>query len=125
MANINFEDKTYAIFSNEITFQSEGSDMIGQSLDTFRWAGYHNIQIMDTPDLPSKHHHFLLLPIVLGFTLQDKQWSKSRWFILSTSTSSSAVGNLVTLWLHFPQFAYSRFGWWMEPRLLFSTSGED
>ena len=76
IANKDFYDDPetrYGFFLKEITFQSEDSDMLGHSLDTFPWANYHNISVRSTA-LPSKHHYFLLQPIVPGFALYDKTY---------------------------------------------------
>lgn len=51
--------------------------MIGYTLENFPFAAYHDIDVKETLELPSKHHYFLLQPIVPGFALYDKTWSKS------------------------------------------------
>lgn len=73
-------DTEYGFFYKELTFHSEGSDMIDYTLETFPWASYHNLTVKDTPELPSKHHYFLICPIIPGFALNDKTWSKSLVF---------------------------------------------
>lgn len=69
--------EAFNFLGGEITAQSSYSDIAGQSLDTFHWASYHNISVTDSPELPSRHHYFLLQPYLPGFTLHDKTWSKS------------------------------------------------
>ena len=67
--------------------------MLGYSLDDFPWAKYHDISIVDTPDLP-KHHYFLLGPIVPGFALNDKTWSESHFHPLSHALAPGGSGGL-------------------------------
>ena len=59
--------------------------MVDYTLETFPWASYHNMIVKDTPELPSKHHYFLVPPIVPGFALNDKSWSKFSSFITPTN----------------------------------------
>ena len=79
IANKDFEedkDTNYGFFMEELTFHSEDSDMVDYTLETFPWSSYHNITVKDTTELPSKHHYFLFGPVVPGFALNDKSWSK-------------------------------------------------
>ena len=64
--------------------------MLDYTLETFPWASYHNMMVKDTPELPSKHHYLLLQPIIPGFALNDKTWSKSLIFHQSQ----------LRIWLH-------------------------
>ncbi|KAL8734032.1 MAG: hypothetical protein Q9166_001793 [cf. Caloplaca sp. 2 TL-2023] len=67
-------DENYGYFDSEITFHSEHSDMVGQTLETFVWAAYHSIDITAASELPSKHHYLLFQPFLPGFALYDKTW---------------------------------------------------
>lgn len=51
--------------------------MTNHTLESFPWASYHNITIENAPKLPSRHHYYLVQPLVPGFALGEKKWRKS------------------------------------------------
>lgn len=68
--------------------------MIGYTLENFPFAAYHDIDVKETPELPSKHHYFLLPPIVPGFALYDKTWSK---FAVNIAYFFAITGSLINM----------------------------
>ncbi|KAL8792172.1 MAG: hypothetical protein Q9195_005268 [Heterodermia aff. obscurata] len=88
------EDTAYGFFNKELTFHSDNSDMLDYTLETFPYASYHNMTVEDTPELPSKHHYFLVQPIVPGFALNDKTW---RLFHIDELTEMKSESNMESL----------------------------
>ncbi|KAL8687493.1 MAG: hypothetical protein Q9218_006349 [Villophora microphyllina] len=88
-------DRLYKYYHKPITFQSPVTDLVGQSLETFHWTSYHEIDVMANPELPSEHHYFLFTPLVPGFTLQNKTWNYLNIENLADVKSEASMDNVI------------------------------
>ena len=58
------------------------------TLKPFLWASYHHLDMGKYETLPSKHHCFLVVPLLPGFALNDKKWSEFFKYLCSSVRSA-------------------------------------
>jgi hypothetical protein len=65
-------DITSPLSSSNETLNNERTT---RASEIFKWADYEDIPLASKKTLTS-HHHFLMEPHLLGFSLKDKHWSE-------------------------------------------------
>ena len=85
----------WKFLADELTFESEDSDMSNQIPSVFVFLDFHHLIIADMESLPSERHYFLLDPMIPGFTLQDKSWKVLNVEGLTEFQKTTVMENLI------------------------------
>ena len=85
----------YHFLKNEITPQSEHTDMLEPTLSEFIFSSFHHISLAETTSLPTDRHYLLLQAFIPGFALYDKTWKIFSVESLTELQPTMGMDNLI------------------------------